>query len=98
VFFSQFRKGTKELKRLENLYTESVELKDLDLDPLIIDINGNLRDLSKVQLEEGKRQIEMSNKAMETIDLFTQVEIIFLVLMAIMVQVIILYKPARIKE
>lgn len=92
VFFSQMRKGTNELMRLEDLYTESGELRDVDLDPIIVDINNNLRDLSKVQLEEGKRQMDMSNKAMETIDLFTQVEIIFLVIMAILVQIIILYK------
>jgi len=92
VFFSQMRKGTNELMRLEDLYTESGELRDVDLDPIIVDINNNLRDLSKVQLEEGKRQMDMSNKAMETIDLFTQVEIIFLVIMAVLVQIIILYK------
>ena len=44
-----------------------------------------------IQVEEGKQQMFMSNKAMKTIDLFTQVEIIFLIMMAIIVQVIIFF-------
>lgn len=92
VIFSELRKGTNALMRLENLYTESGDLEEVDLDAIIVEINKNLHDLSKVQLDEGKRQMEMSNKAMETIDLFTQVEIIFLVIMAVLVQIIILYK------
>ncbi len=61
-------------------------------------INGTvhtLSNLSKVQLSEGKRQMEISKNTMKTIDLFTRIEIIFLVISAIMVQIIILYKPAR---
>lgn len=55
----------------------------------------NLYNLSKIQLKEGERQMLMSNKTMETIDLFTKVEIIFLILMAVIIQVIILYKPGK---
>jgi hypothetical protein len=54
-----------------------------------------LSNLSKVQLNEGKRQMEISKNTMKTIDLFTRIEIIFLVISAIMVQIIILYKPAK---
>lgn len=59
----------------------------------IDDIMHLLYDLSKVQLKEGKRQMLQSNKTMESIDLFTQIEIIFMIIMAIFVQVIILYRP-----
>ncbi len=53
----------------------------------------NLNDLSKVQLKEGRREMKRSNRAMETIDLFTQIEIIFLVLIAVLIQILILYNP-----
>lgn len=56
-------------------------------------IKSNLNELAKIQLSEAKREVSTSEKTFETIDLFTKIEIIFLVLLAIIVQVIILYKP-----
>lgn len=56
-------------------------------------INEDLYGLSKIQLDEGRRQMGFSNRTMETIDLLTRIEIVFLVLMAVLVQIIILYKP-----
>jgi hypothetical protein len=58
----------------------------------IEEIEQILYELSKIQLQEGKRQVSISNRAKDTIDLFTQGEIIFLIIMAILIQVIILYK------
>ncbi|SFT48170.1 Four helix bundle sensory module for signal transduction [Lishizhenia tianjinensis] len=60
---------------------------------LIAGIDENLYKLSKVQLYEGKLQMLKSNKAMESVELFTQIEIIFLVIAGILIQVIILYTP-----
>lgn len=59
----------------------------------IKNIDDHLHDLSKIQVQEGRRQLFISNKAKDNINLFTQGEIIFLIVMAILVQVIILYKP-----
>jgi hypothetical protein len=59
----------------------------------INEVVRNLHDLSKVQLKEGRREMARSNRAMETIDLFTQIEIIILVLIAVLIQVLILYNP-----
>ncbi|MCR9064151.1 MAG: MCP four helix bundle domain-containing protein [Cytophagales bacterium] len=56
-------------------------------------VKANLADLSKIQLREGKREMALSERTFESINLFTKIEIIFLVLMAVLVQVIILYKP-----
>lgn len=54
-----------------------------------------LHELSKIQLEEAHRQVLLSDKAKNTINLFTQGEIIFLILMGIMVQIIIFYQPKK---
>lgn len=54
-----------------------------------------LNDLSKIQLQEGRRQYFISGQAKDTINLFTQLEIIFLIVMAILIQVVILYKPKK---
>lgn len=59
----------------------------------INEVVRNLHDLSKVQLKEGQREMARSKRAMETIDLFTQIEIIILVLIAVLIQVLILYNP-----
>lgn len=56
-------------------------------------IDQYIHDLSKIQLREARQQMFVSDKAMDRINLFTQVEVVFLILMAILVQVIILYKP-----
>jgi hypothetical protein len=65
---------------------------------LISDIKDDLYDLSKVQLKEGKRQMSLSEKTMDTIELFTQVEIIFLIVMAVLIQLIVLYQPKDKKQ
>lgn len=80
------------LSDLEQEYLTSGADNYTNLFKSIDNVVHNLYRLSKVQLEEGKKKMLMSNKTMETIDLFTQVEIIFLIFMAVLVQVIILYK------
>ncbi|MEQ9261748.1 MAG: MCP four helix bundle domain-containing protein [Owenweeksia sp.] len=56
-------------------------------------LKNNLNDLSKIQLNEGSRQMSISKRALDTIELFTQIEIYILVFLAILVQVIVMYKP-----
>jgi hypothetical protein len=94
-FFNNLKGELKNLESLEKEFINSAFRNDVDLQNSINEIVRNLYDLSKVQLEEGRRQMALSNETMETIDLFTQVEIIFLVLMAVLVQIIILYKPKQ---
>ncbi|MBR9860546.1 chemotaxis protein [bacterium] len=61
-------------------------------------IDDHLYDLSKIQIQEGRRQVFISDKAKDSIELFTQAEIIFLIIIAILIQVIILYKPKDQRE
>lgn len=94
-FFDNLKDELKNLESLEKEFINSSFRNDVDLQNIINEIVRNLYDLSKVQLEEGRRQMALSNETMETIDLFTQIEIIFLILMAVLVQIIILYKPKQ---
>ena len=55
-------------------------------------IDQYLHDLSKIQLQEARRQVFVSDKAKDTINFFTQAEIIFLIIMAVLIQIILLYK------
>ena len=56
-------------------------------------ISEDLSNLSVIQLEEGRRQMKIGENAMSSIDMFTKLEIIFLIVMAVLVQVLILYSP-----
>jgi hypothetical protein len=85
---------------------QALEDKELKTEPLLVEetlktldvIHQYLFDLSKIQVEEGRQQVFISNKARDTIELFTQGEIIFLVFMAIVIQIIIFYKPREFIE
>lgn len=61
-------------------------------------INEELNALSKIQIEEGKQLMRASQRTIEMVDLFTQIEIYFLIFMAILIQIIILYRPKRSEE
>ncbi|GAA3790077.1 hypothetical protein GCM10022271_23010 [Corallibacter vietnamensis] len=56
-------------------------------------VKANLNDLSKIQLNEGSRQMSISKRAVDTVELFTQIEIYMLVFLAIIIQIIVMYKP-----
>ncbi len=56
-------------------------------------IRAELNELSDIQLQEGRRQLSASQQAIGLADLFTRLEIGALVILAIAVQVIILYTP-----
>lgn len=60
---------------------------------LISDIKDNLDDLSKIQISEGSKQLAISKKAINTVELFTQIEIYLLVFLAIVIQIIVIYNP-----
>ncbi len=90
ITFDQLQNELESLKKLEGSFTDASKGKILTS---IDQIDQYLHNLSKIQLQEGKRQVFVSQKAKDSINLFTQVEIISLILMAILVQIIILYKP-----
>ncbi|WP_372757422.1 MCP four helix bundle domain-containing protein [Mariniflexile sp.] len=90
----------KDLKRNIQLLidSESQLLKSNNTDnsqvvSYIESLKTNLNDLSKIQINEGSRQMSISKRALDTVELFTQIEIYLLVFLAIVIQVIVMYKP-----
>ncbi len=59
----------------------------------ILTINTHLNNLSDIQINEGKKQLLLTRKAVNSVELFTQIEIYVLVFLAILIQIIILYNP-----
>lgn len=89
-----------ELKsNFKSLFTSETNLTSANLKAntkalrFISNIKDNLDDLSKIQISEGSRQLAISKKAINTVELFTQIEIYFLIFLAIVIQIIVIYNP-----
>ncbi|MGK0323885.1 MAG: hypothetical protein ACJAR4_001931, partial [Psychroserpens sp.] len=109
--FEQTKLTTKEKKTLNNLKSDFEILKSSEnalvgsnfsekilFFNTISNIQENLYDLSKIQLREGKRQMSISNKAVDKLEIFTQIEIYLLAFLAIIIQIIIIYTPKKKEE
>jgi len=91
--YQHLKEELSDLKSLEMNYNSSDAKAKASLLKSIDKIDRYLHDLSKIQLGEARRQMFISDDAMDVINLFTQAEIVFLIIMAILVQIIVLYKP-----
>lgn len=78
----------KNLKENESLYTSKCQT-------IFSDINEQLTKLSAEQVEEGKQQKFLATKALENVELFSQIEIYILIFLGIILQLIILYSPKK---
>lgn len=90
--FSQFK------KELDGLRTLKVEPDDQAGGKTAVGasmelINKHLAELSEVQLREGRREIQETEKAISSANLFSRIEIGTLIFLAILVQIIVLYSP-----
>jgi hypothetical protein len=91
--FRDFKKNLELLTNFENTFTQSNFKNKTPLFQKISDVQKNLYDLSKIQLNEGKRQVSINEKAISSIELFTQIEIYVLIFLAILVQIVVIYNP-----
>ncbi|WP_258104281.1 MCP four helix bundle domain-containing protein [Marinoscillum sp. MHG1-6] len=58
------------------------------------DITDHLDQLFEIQLKEGKRQIDQSNKAIEKSNFMSKIEIGILIVIGLLIQVIIFYRSS----
>lgn len=93
-----FNELQEQLRSLKQKEKSAANLSNGEVFNSITKIDEQLYKLSKIQLQEGKQQVFISNKAKDTVNLYTHGEIIFLIVMAILIQIIILYKPKRINS
>lgn len=91
--FSQLRDMIEKIPALEENYKASGYTQKQPLMEHLAAIQVNLNGLSKIQLVEGNRQKKISQRAIDSVELFTQIEIFMLILMAIVIQIIVIYKP-----
>ena len=91
--FQRLKDELKNLKSQEMNYSQSDVKGKASVLKSIDETDQYLHDLSKIQLREARGQMLISERAMDTINLFTQFEILFLIIIAVLVQIIIFYKP-----
>ncbi|MAY82770.1 MAG: chemotaxis protein [Flavobacteriales bacterium] len=88
-----FEDHLEELEGFERAYQKNGYADDKAVIKQLELINQDLRILSSIQLEEGERQLNISRKAIEDVELFTKIEIYVLIALAIMVQIIVMWNP-----
>ncbi|WP_147677354.1 MCP four helix bundle domain-containing protein [Algibacter pacificus] len=91
--FNDLKDNLKTLQLSETAFVQSKFTKNTAFTNPIKNVKDNLSKLSKIQLSEGERQTLMSKKAIDSVELFTQMEIYILVFLAILIQIIVIYKP-----
>ncbi|MGJ3236868.1 MCP four helix bundle domain-containing protein [Marivirga sp.] len=94
-FLNDLKKNLSELKNKEKEFVESNYTQDSVLLPLFQIVKRDLQNLAEIQLREGSRQFEKSQRAMDTVNLFTQIEIYIMIFLAIVIQIIIIYTPKK---
>lgn len=93
--FDRLKADFSELQALEMSDDLATTQERLAIIEKINSLEGGLEQLSKIQLDEGRRQMKIGKGAMNSVELFTQMELYLLLSLAIVIQVIILYNPSN---
>ena len=91
--FTDLKQNVKLLVDAETKFLNSGYADNAQVIKHIESLKTNLSDLSKIQLTEGNRQMSISKRALDSVELFTQIEIFILVFLAIVIQIIVMYNP-----
>ncbi|MDG1728744.1 MAG: hypothetical protein P8K68_03225 [Algibacter sp.] len=91
--FDELKGNIQSLINAEDIFIDSDFVNKNKVVKYISKIKYNLSGLSKVQLNEGRKQMSISKQAIDTVELFTQIEIYFLVFLALIIQIIVMYNP-----
>lgn len=92
IVFSRLGRALRELQEIEVGLAAGAQAR-ADLGAPLALVREHLDELSLIQMEEARRELHSSKRAINAANLFTQLEIAALVVMAILVQLIIIYTP-----
>ena len=79
IVFNNLKNNIETVKRFENDYIKSNFDDKTNLEDTLEKIDKILDDLSNIQIMEGRRQMSVSKKALNTVEFFTQIEIYLLI-------------------
>lgn len=95
VVLDELDKNHAKLMQLESNTQLKNRLYSSECAQLFSAINTNINELSAVQVEEGRNQKLQASEAVNTVKLFSKIEIYLLIFLALVLQVIILYNPKK---
>ncbi|MGB3799904.1 MAG: hypothetical protein WA952_08800, partial [Lewinella sp.] len=90
--FDRLQENLGRLASLENALIDG-EVERKTVKQALLGVRQSLDDLSAIQVQEGRQQLLLGQRAINSSDLFAQLEIGALVVLALAIQVIILYSP-----
>lgn len=96
--FQDLKENLKTLEAIEADFLQNPSKNKLKIINLLDGTTDMLDALSQIQLTEGNRQMNITKRAVEDVELFTQLEIYFLIFLAILIQIIIIYNPKPKKD
>lgn len=91
--FNQLKVNATELVDIERSFLNNDKTDKTEILQALARIREDLSALSDIQLREGARQMMKSEQALESIELFTDIEIYLLIFLALVILFIILYNP-----
>lgn len=96
LVYNALREEMNNVFKLEISLAESGKWNEEDSKNILLsryeEVSSHLDDLFEIQLKEGKRQIDQSNKAIEKSHLMSKIEIGILIAIGIMLQLLLFYK------
>ncbi|MEX1190804.1 MAG: MCP four helix bundle domain-containing protein [Brumimicrobium sp.] len=72
-----------------NLNEKNIIIEQIDKS--LIDV----KQLNKIQISEGKKQLKKGERAVKSIEFYTEIEIYMLIALSILILVLIIYKPKK---
>lgn len=93
MIFKDLKSHLNDISSLEHEMPDKGMVDKQEILQHLSQIKENLFQLSEIQVIEGRNEMLLSQKAVEAVELFTQIEIYILISLAILVQVIVMYKP-----
>jgi len=96
--FNNLKKNHDRLIRYESQSQNDGVLYTSECAEIFSAINKNINDLAEEQIKEGENQKRLAANAVNSVKVFSQIEIYFLILLVLVLQFIILYKPKTTSE
>ncbi len=94
VIFEDFESNFLEIRQLEKAVAhKGKKLDEAAYTKELGQLNKNINALSEIQLDEGRRQLFIGKRAVETAEFLTTIEVYVLIFLAILVQIIVIYNP-----
>lgn len=91
VVLNKFQKGFEQFTYLFTPKNNSIAIEANQSQ--LLSLKNTLDELSDIQMAEGKRLYHRAQKEFDLVDLFTKAEIYFLIGLAVVIQIVVFYKP-----